>query len=149
MIAKFLFGTAPCIPVGKEDTNVNLNLDDLLLIVRKHDIFQHIEMGKLCSLQASTGGFVKGIRHQGEENFYGESISCRVQTDGSMLPLYHELTKTGSWYKYEHMVNKSKFTIFACVKADYYPSGYWSNLKWEPCEYKDIRPTMIADCSTQ
>lgn len=148
MIGKFLFGTNPTVPVGQEDINKNLEFNDLLLIVRKHDIFQHVEMGRLCQLQASTGGFVKGLRHQGEENFYGESISCRVKTDDSMLPIYHELTKNGSWYKHAHVVNKAPFTIFACVPNGFYPSAYWSNIQWEPCEYKDVRNTMISDSNS-
>ena len=143
MIAKFLFGTERVIPTGSEDSPTNVQYKDLLFIVRKHDVYQHADMAKLYRIHPSTGGFVKGLGKPGEENFYGESVSCRVQTDDSMLELYYPLTKEGDWYKHTYTnSNGSKFTTFCGVPAGYIPSSLLSNVEWEPIQYAEVKATM-------
>lgn len=141
MIAKFLFSTERVIPNGQEDSPSGVKYKDTLLIVRKHDLFQHADMAKFCRLTPSTGGFVKGFgRKQGEEHFYGESVSCRVQTDDSMLELYHDLTKDGDWFKHTYMYNGTiPFTVFCGVQKDHYPSSLLNGVVWEPVKYEEIR----------
>jgi hypothetical protein len=144
MIAKFLFGTNRTIPNGQEDSPTGVKYKDTLLIVRKHDLFQHADMAKFYRLSPSTGGFVKklGIK-QGEEHFYGESVSCRVQTDDSMLELYHDLIKNGDWFKHTYIYNeKTPFTVFCCVQKDHYPSSLLNGVEWEPVQYEEIKPLM-------
>lgn len=144
MIAKFLFGTERVIPLDLEDTMENVQHKDMLYIVRKHDAFQHADMAKICRMHPSTGGFVKKIGRPGEEHFYGESISCRVQTDESMDELYHAITKEGEWFKYTYSIPGSgtKFTIFCGCPTGYKPSAYGMDFQWEPVKYEEIRSLM-------
>lgn len=149
MIAKFLFGTNRIIPNGLEDAGDSIKYKDTLLMVRKHDIFQHADMAKIYRLTPSTGGFVKRLGIQGEELFYGESVSCRVQTDDSMLELYRAITKHGDWFKHTYVYYKrTPFTVFCGVPKDHYPSSIVNDIEWVSVEYKEIKNLMREEIQT-
>jgi hypothetical protein len=147
MIAKFLFGTGRVISLEKEDSPSNVKLKDMLFIVRKHDVFAHSDMANLCRTPPSTGGFVKCLGNQGEENFYGESVSCNVGTDDSMLELYYPLTQNGNWYMFTHPIpgTGTKFTVFCGCPFGYKPSSLLTGIEWEPVKYEDIKPLMTKE----
>lgn len=147
MIAKFLFGTERVVSLDQDPDSNNFDHKDMLFIVRKHDVFQHADMAKICRMHPSTGGFVKRLGKQGKEWFYGESVSCRVGTDESMDELYHDITENGEWYKYTHVIpsSGSKFTIFCGCPTGYKPSTYGMDFEWESVKYEEIKPLMCKE----
>lgn len=143
MLLKFLFGSARVLVEGSDKET----LGDVLLMTRKTDIFQHSDMKQVTRTSPSTGGFVKHLRAPEKMEFFGESVSCRVQTDESMNPIYAELVKTGSWWKNEHLIHNTVHTIFLVTKAGHKPSCTWADLKWEPTTHADMYEIVKAEDS--
>lgn len=138
MLHKFLFGHTRVIPVDAEDILENVKLKDILVFTRKTDIFQHSDMRSMVVMGLSTGGFIKKFHKPEKAEFFGESISCRVQTDESMDPLYAKLVSTGTWWKHEFQQYKKTTTIFAIVDNGFKPSSQISGLEWTPVTHAEM-----------
>lgn len=138
MTLKFLFGTNRMIEIGKEDVIENVKYKDYAIVARKTDVLQHSDMKNRCMFSPSTGGFIKAYRKPERATWYGESVSCRVETDESMNPLYEELMKAGNYFKFGFEMYKTIYTIFAICPAGYKPTSIVTGIEWEPCTHEDM-----------
>lgn len=140
MVLKFLFGLGF---VSKEETHTR---KDFLVMARKTDILQHVDIARLIGLIPSSGGFVSKTHSVDKMHFYGESISCRVSTDSSMEPLYAKMLKEGSWWKTEIEHSRQKHKLWVVVPEGFTPIEMGRVIMtWTPSSHKEMHDTLEAE----
>lgn len=145
MQLKFLFGLYR---VTKTDSEEKDSLKHCLFMFRKTDVLQHKDVARGFGLIPSNGGFVKHLRSTEKMHFHGESVSCQVATDDSMMKVYQELLKNGSWWSSEFEQYKSKYTIWAVAPEGLKPNLLYCEQVWTPSSHKDMYDTMSAEEKT-
>lgn len=148
MLLKFLFGITRVVPVGKEDCLDNTKIKDAIFLTVKKDVFQHSDMAKATGIIPGAGGFVKRIRNADKAYFFGESISCRVSTDDSMMEVYTPLLTSGKIYMTEVKTGLAKHAVFMVCDKQYYPTKLnISELVWKEVSYQEMLDVMEGECN--
>lgn len=148
MEIKYLYGYTWCTKEGAEDVRENQSLEDCLFLTRKTDTFQHADMRSQASIGVLWGGFVKRFRKPDDAHFYGESVSCQVETPESeedKKRLLEAYTKGQYWKMEAKMSGGSIYTVFAIVPEGFYPAGSVFDRKWEKTTHADMKDIIHAE----
>lgn len=147
MLLKFLFGTNRVIPADSEDKGDDIKLKDCLMLTVKKDVFQHSDMKRILQMSASHGGFVKRIRKPDMAYFYGESISCRVSTDDSMMELYTPLLEKGSIWHVDVKTGYATHAVFVVCPEGYKPTSILTDIEWNSVDYAGMLDILKGEDS--
>lgn len=141
MDAKYLFSHALVDNGDKKE-----EIGNVIVLTRKTDVFQHKDMARIVNIHPSWGGFANRLRSAEMVHLYGESISCRVGTDKQSVD---ELMKphllNADWFKYPYQENGKTYTIFMGTEKGHVPNTKFTDIKWIPCEFKDIKAIMVDE----
>lgn len=120
---KYLYGMIRALTEGDDPETTFPTRCNGLLITRKRDIYQHVDMAKEARMMPQWGGFnyatLTGDNKEFRQ-FHGESISCRVKTGYNAQEIIQEIIKEGNvWYAIhpEH-----KTMVIAFLQTDYIPA---------------------------
>lgn len=145
MLLKFLFGLYRVTDPANDEKDV---LKDCLFMFRKTDVLQHSDVKSAFGLIPSNGGFIRKLRSIEKMDLYGESVSCSVGTDQSMMEIYEPLLKEGSWWEAEYTQHGSKYTIWAVVPEGLKPNLTHCKYEFKPSSHKNMYDTMSAEEKT-
>lgn len=105
-----------------------------LVITRKQDIYQHVDMAKECRMIPQWGGFNFASLNSkvvGFREFHGESISCRVKTTPETQKRCDDLMAIGNVWMTTH--HEYGHLIIAFLEEDLRPAdprGPGDKLVW-------------------
>lgn len=144
---KYLYGKLPVASKlnGGRDERVG-GVDALLFSVRR-DAYQHKEMAFDACFHPFNGGFSNFNPNLKERHFYGESISCRVETDKSIIDKLVELKSTGRVLYTNAIDNKQK--LFVIIKGEgIYPLKTGRTGNWIQCSLQEMEKLCNEERST-
>ena len=144
---KYLYGKLPVASKLNGGREERMGRADALLFSVRRDAYQHKEMAFDACFVAFNGGFANFTPNLKERHFYGESISCRVETDKSIVDKLIELKHTG-WVFYTNAVdNKQK--LFAIIEGEnIYPRKTERTGNWIPCSLQEMEKLCNEERST-
>lgn len=148
MEIKYLYGHMWAVEEGKEDEKPNWSLEDAVFLTRKTDVFQHADMRSKVGIGVLWGGFAKRFRKPDDIHFYGESVSCGVETpeEGEGLERLKKAYFEGEFWKTEIKGHgNTAHTVFALVPKGYYPTGKWMEINWEKSSHAEMREIIEAE----
>lgn len=148
MEIKYLYGTVIAIANGDEDNRDNWKFEEGLALTRKTDIFQHKDMMQKVRINVLWGGFAKRFRKPDDIHFYGESISCNVETptkDKHIEQLKGSYIGAKYW-KAEMGERGRKNTVFLLLPDHLRPAqGYHETYIWSESSHAEMREIIDAE----
>ena len=134
---KYLYGKLPVVSKLNGGREERMGRADALLFSVRRDAYQHKEMAFDACFIAFNGGFSNFNPNLKERHFYGESISCRVETDKSIIDKLVELKRTGRVFYTNAVDNKQK--LFAIIDGEgIYPRKTERTGNWFPCSLEEM-----------
>ena len=134
---KYLYGKLPVASKLNGDREERAGRVNALLFSVRRDAYQHKEMAFDACFIAFNGGFSNFTPNLKERHFYGESISCRVETDKSIIDKLIELKHTGRVFYTNAVDNKQK--LFAIIEGENtYPRKTERTGNWIPCSLQEM-----------
>lgn len=128
-----------------EDTPDVYSPSDVVFMTRKNDTFQHSDMKNRCNVKAVAGGFIRRHRKLDTFQFFGESVSCRVETAPGLQPKLLELVKSGDWYTFEHEMYGSKYAIWAVVPKGHQLDTRVTGINWEKSSHHEMEEVVQGE----
>lgn len=144
---KYLYGKLPVASKLNGGQEERMGRASTLLFSVRRDAYQHKEMAFDACFIAFNGGFSSFTPNLKERHFYGESISCRVETDKSIIDKLIELKYTGRVFYTNAVDNKQK--LFAIIEGEnIYPRKTGRTSNWFPCSLQEMEKLCNEERST-
>ena len=144
---KYLYGKLPVANKLNGGFEEQAGCVNALLFSVRRDAYQHKEMASDACFIAFNGGFGVLSPNLRDRHFYGESISCRVETDESIIDKLIELKHTGRVFYTNAVNNKQK--LFAIIEGDnIYPRKTERTGNWIPCSLQEMEKLCNEERST-
>lgn len=135
---KYLYGKLPVAGVlngGRED---KLGRATALLFSVRRDSYQHAEMAFDTCFVPFNGGFANLDPVLKTTEFYGESVSCRVETDPEEIHKLIYLKKEGKvFYTTGNERSQKVFAILPLTAG--YPLKTGRTGDWVPCTLEEMK----------
>lgn len=146
-VLKYLYGKLPVASKLNGGREERMGGADALLLSVRRDAYQHKEMAFDACFIAFNGGFSNFNPNLKERHFYGESISCRVETDESIIDKLIELKRTGRVFHTNAVGNKQR--LFAIIDGErVYPRKTERTGNWIPCSLEEMQELCDVERST-
>lgn len=144
---KYLYGKLPVTSTLNQGSKEKIGRASALLFSVRCDKFQHRDMEFATAFIPFNGGFGNLHPTDPARHFYGESISCNVQTDLDVIDKMIKLKETGNVF-YTHP-NDSKHRVFAIIeKGVGCPCKTGRAGDWIPCSLQEMETLCNEERST-
>ncbi len=144
---KYLYGKLPVAGTLNGHSHSKLGRANALLFSVRRDSYQHKEMAFDACFIPFNGGFGNLTPNLKERHFYGESISCLVKTDETIIDKLVELKHTGRVFYTNAMGNKQR--LFAIIDGErVYPRKTERTGNWIPCSLEEMQKLCNEERST-